>query len=377
VSTASDFIVIGAGIAGASAGYELAARGRVTVLEREDAPGYHSTGRSAAIFTEAYGSRVIRALARAGRDFMAEPPADFAEHTLLSPRGLVYAGTAAQRALIDGALAEAEAAVPGVVREIPLAVARDLVPVLDPESIAFAIHEPGACDIDVHGLHQGFLRGMKARGGSLRTATEVTAIERDGGTWRVHTPGGDFDAPVLVNAAGGWADRVAQMAGVRTIGLVPKRRTAITFDPPAGLKIDGWPATVSIAEDWYFKPDAGRLLGSPADETPVEPQDVQPEELDVALAVDRIERATTLSIGRIVNKWAGLRSFVADKTPVAGFAKDAEGFFWLAGQGGYGIKTAAALARVTAALATGEGFPAALEAMGITASDLAPGRLPG
>lgn len=370
-----DFLVIGAGMAGASAGFELAAHGSCVVLERENAPGYHSTGRSAALYTEAYGNRIIRALARGGRPFMASPPPGFAETPILTPRGIMFVGRADQRGEIDAALAAAEAAVPGAVAEISAADALDLVPVLDAGYLAFALREPGAMDIDVHALHQGFLRGIKARGGEVLTDAEALSIERRDGTWRVKTPAGDFAAPILVNAAGAWADVIAGMAGARQVGLVPKRRTALIFDPPGDIRVDSWPATISVAEDWYFRPDAGRLMASPADETPVPPQDVQPEEIDLAEAVQRIERATTLEVGRIVNKWAGLRNFVADKSPVAGFAPDAEGFLWLAGQGGYGIKTAPALARVTAALVTGGEFPADLAALGLAAADLAPERL--
>ena len=370
-----DFLVIGAGMAGASAGYELAAHGACVVLERENAPGYHSTGRSAALYTEAYGNRVIRALARGGRPFMAGPPGGFAETPILTPRGMMFVGRADQRAKIDAALAAAEEAVPGAVAEISAGQALDLVPVLDAGYLAFALHEPGAMDIDVHAMHQGFLRGLKARGGELLTDAEALSIEHIGGIWRVHTPAGDFAAPILVNAAGAWADVVAELAGARLVGLVPKRRTALIFDPPAGVRVDFWPATVSVAEDWYFRPDAGRLMASPADETPVPPQDAQPEEIDLAEAAHRIEAATTLKITRIVNKWAGLRSFVADKSPVAGFAPDADGFVWLAGQGGYGIKTAPALARITAALVTGGEFPADLAELGLSAADLAPERL--
>ena len=370
-----DYLVIGAGMAGASAGYELAAHGTCLVLEQESAPGYHSTGRSAALYTEAYGNSVVRALARGGRPFMAGPPPGFAEVPILTPRGSMFVGRADQRAAVDAALAAAEAAVPGAVREIPVEEARELVPVLDPDYVAFALSEPGAMDIDVDALHQGFLRGLKARGGEVLTGAEVQAIARHGGEWRVTTPQGGFAAPVVVNAAGAWADAVAGLAGARQVGLVPKRRTALTFDPPEGVDVGGWPATISVSEDWYFRPDAGRLMGSPADETPVPPQDVQPEELDLAEAVHRIEQATTLKVRRIVNKWAGLRSFVADKTPVAGEAPDAPGFFWLAGQGGYGIKTAPALARITAALITGAEFPPDLAALGLSAGDLAPERL--
>jgi D-arginine dehydrogenase len=241
--------------------------------------------------------------------------------------------------------------------------------------VAGGLLEPDAMDIDVHALHQGYLRGLRARGGSLVCGAEARLLAHDGADWQVETAAGGFAAPVVVDAAGAWADELGRMAGAAPIGLVPKRRTAITFDPPAGLPIDRWPAVIDIDEQWYFKPDAGRLLASPADETPSPPCDAQPEEMDIALAVDRIERAASFRIRRIEHKWAGLRSFVADKTPVVGFDDRVEGFFWLAGQGGYGIQTSPAMGRLAAALAAGEGVPADLATLGVDAAALSPRRL--
>jgi D-arginine dehydrogenase len=237
------------------------------------------------------------------------------------------------------------------------------------------MYEPEAMDIDVHALHQGFLRGLKARGGRIVTDAEAHGIARAAGAWRVATPRGEFAAPILVNAAGAWADEVARLAGVPTIGLVPKRRTAFTIEPPAGMAIADWPLVVDVAESFYFKPESGRLLVSPADETPMPPCDVQPEEIDIAGAAARLEAATSIRVSRIVRKWAGLRSFVADKTPVVGFAPGADGFFWLAGQGGYGIQTAPAMGHLAAALVDGEEVPADLAGFGVEAAALAPARL--
>ncbi|MEE8172291.1 MAG: FAD-binding oxidoreductase, partial [Alphaproteobacteria bacterium] len=204
---------------------------------------------------------------------------------------------------------------------------------------------------------------------------ELTDLSRSGGIWRAETGAGAYQAPVVVNAAGAWCDVVGEMAGARSIGLVAKRRTAFIFDAPEGSDPNGWPLLTDIGEEFYVKPESGRLLGSPADETPMAPQDIQPEDEDVAVAVDRIEKATTVKITRIHNKWAGLRSFVADKTLVAGFDAEAQGFFWLAGQGGYGIQTAPAMAAITAALASGGTFPAHVAARGVSAGDLDPARL--
>jgi len=369
----ADFLVIGGGIAGASAGWALAAHGRTVVLERETAPGYHTTGRSAAQYTELYGSVAIRALARLSKPFLETPPLGFADRSLLSPRGALFLGAAGDEPAIEALLGFADGR-PGIVRDIGAAGACALVPALRPEVAKYALHEPASQDIDVHALHGGFLRALRARDGMLVTDAEVTAIERKGARWRVRSAAGDFTAPVLVNAAGAWADSVAGLAGVRPIGLMPKRRTAIRFAPEPAMDISGWPLTIDAAETWYIKPDAGRLMGSPADETPSAPCDAQPEEMDVAVAVDRIERATTLSIRRIEHRWAGLRSFAPDKTPAVGFAPDADGFFWLAGQGGYGIKTSPAMAEATAALICTAALPKRFADEGLIEAMLTPGR---
>lgn len=375
----ADFLVIGCGMAGASAAYELAAHGRVLLLERESQPGYHSTGRSAALYTQTYGHRVVRALTVASWDFYADPPAGFAEHPLLTPRGVLLIGRADQAPALDAAFAEGARLTPTVER-LDQAGALARAPMLRADYVAGAVWEPDAMDLDVHAIHHGYLRGLKARGGRAVNDAEVRELARRDGLWMARTPAGDFSAPVLVNAAGAWADSVAALAGVRPVGLVPKRRTAVTFDPvfdSAGDAegLNGWPMVIDVDETFYFKPDAGRMLASPADETPVEPCDVQPEELDVALTVDRVEQAARFRIRRLTHRWAGLRSFVADKVPVVGFDGEADGFLWLAGQGGYGIQTAPAMARTAAALATGGGLPAEVAGLGVAPADLAPARL--
>ena len=379
-----DFLIVGGGMAGASAAYELAAHGSVAVLERESQPGYHSTGRSAALYTQTYGHPVVRALTVASWDFYTNPPEGFSEHPLLTPRGVLLIGRADQTAALDRDFAEGRRLTPSVER-LDRAQALARAPFLKADYVDGAVWEPEAMDMDVHAIHTGYLRGLKARGGRLVTDAGVEALERRDGLWIATTPAGIFAAPVLVNAAGAWADVLAGMAGVRPIGLVPKRRTAITFDPvfadsgfpgpadAAGLA--GWPMVIDVDEQFYMKPESGRLMLSPADETPVEPCDVQPEELDIAVAIDRMEQAVRFSVRRIAHKWAGLRSFVADKVMVAGYDDSTEGFFWLAGQGGYGIQTAPAMGRTAAALATGGGLPAEVAALGVRAEDLAPSRL--
>jgi D-arginine dehydrogenase len=366
----SDFLVIGGGIAGASAAHELAAFGRVIVLERESQPGYHTTGRSAALFTETYGNSTMRALTRASKVFLQSPPAGFAKAPLLTARGTLLAARADQREALERTFAECSALVANLALWTGAQV-RERVPVFAPEQIDGGLWEPDAMDIDVHALHQGWLRGLRSRGSELVCDAEVVALDRQNGQWEVRTRAQRYAAPSVINAAGAWADEIGRLAGATRIGLVPKRRTAITFDPPQGLSIERWPAVIDVDEQWYFKPDAGRILASPADETPSPPCDAQPDEYDIAVLVERITTATLLAIPRIRAKWAGLRSFVADKTVVAGYDPRCPGFFWLAGQGGYGIQTAPALGRVAAALVRGEPLPADVQALGVSAGDLA------
>ncbi|MBM6593626.1 NAD(P)/FAD-dependent oxidoreductase [Microvirga pudoricolor] len=368
-----DCIVVGSGIAGASAAYEIAGDRRVLLVEREMQPGYHATGRSAALFAETYGSAPVRALTAASKAFLTAPPGGFAATPLMTPRPILLIGRDDQRDRLQAAYAEN--APFGTVERLTGAQARALVPVLDPGVITGGVLEPRAQDIDVDAVHRGYLRGFGRRGGKLALGAEVLALRHRGDLWTVATSAGPFQAPIVVNAAGAWADAVARLAGIRPIGLVPKRRSAFIFSGDTGAGTEGWPAVIDIDETFYFKPEAGLLLGSPANEDPVAAQDVQPEELDIALAVDRIEAATTLKVARIGRRWAGLRSFVADRIPVNGFDGRAPGFYWLAGQGGYGIQTAPAMARLCAALVRGEPVPDDLARHGIEPAALSPARL--
>jgi len=356
MSSQTDILIIGGGIAGASAGAELARTHQVLVLEGEDAPGYHSTGRSAAVFSESYGNRAIRELTRASRHFFHQPPADFSAYALLKRRSWLHVASLSQASALETFLATEDVA--QRVRRVSPEEALALSPILRPETAAAGgAYEEDAADMDVDALHQGYLKLLRQRGGTLVTDAQVTALARRGNQWHVDSAAGAFQARVVINAAGAWADRVAMLAGVAPMRIQACRRTAVLVEP-AGLEIsDFWPLTVDIEEAYYFKPDAGLLFISPADETPVEPCDVQPEELDVAIAIDRLERATGLTIARVRRKWAGLRSFAPDRAPVIGFDEAAAGFFWLAGQGGYGIQTAPAAAALAAALVRDEALP--------------------
>lgn len=369
-----DVIVIGAGMAGASVAYGLAARSRVLVLERESQPGYHTTGRSAAMYLEAYGSEQVRALTLASRAFFQSPPAGFADHPLMTRRGAMMVAAPDELAALDAHVAVLQRLGVRYGYFTP-AQACAKVPVLRPECVGGAVFEPDAADLDVHAIHQGFLKGLRHQGGRVVCDAGVQSLHRVGNAWHVSTSAGNWAAPVVVNAAGAWADEVGALAGARAIGLVPHRRTAFTFAPAQGLDVAAWPMVYSASEAWYFKPDAGMLLASPANADACAPQDVQPEEWDVALGVHRLESVTTLSIRRPAHTWAGLRSFVSDHSLVGGFDAQAKGFFWLAGQGGYGIQTAPAMGEACAALILDGALPARLVAFGLTPAMLAPQRL--
>jgi D-arginine dehydrogenase len=368
-----DFIVIGAGMAGASAAYELAAFARVLVLEQEDQPGYHSTGRSAALYAETYGNRTIRALTTGAKGFYLDPPAGFAEHPLLRPRGVVFIGRADQQGALQHLLDEV-AGLRSNIRWLDVADALAMAPVLRPGYVAGAVIDPDAMDIEVHALHSGYLKGLKARGGQVVTDAAVTGLARRDGVWQVTSKAGDFRGRVVLDAAGAWADEVAALAGAAPVGLIPKRRTAILFQPPKGTDPGAWPTVIDADEQFYFRPDAGRVMASPADETPMPPCDVQPEELDIAILLDRLEKAVDMPVARIEHRWAGLRTFAEDKTPVVGYDPQVEDFFWLAGQGGYGIQTAPGISRLVAALARGQPVPADLTELGVVEAALSPAR---
>jgi D-arginine dehydrogenase len=369
-----DFLIIGSGIAGASAAAMLAGRARVALFEREGAHGYHTTGRSAALWSALYGNDPIRALTVASRGFYDAPPEGFTDYPLLSPRGCLYFAGPDQVASLEGIAAGASAL--GIVtRSVGAAECLDFCPVMRPEGLAAGLHEPDAMDIDVNALHQGFLRQCRALGGDVRTDAEIVALDWSRDRWTVRLSNGEtHQAPVVINAAGAWADSVAALAGAPVVGLSPLKRTAFLLDEPQGVSARDWPAMIEAEEAFYFKPESGKILVSPCDETPSPPCDAWPEDLDIAACVERLQAAADIPVRRIVRSWAGLRSFVADRTPVIGFDPAADGFFWLAGQGGYGVQTAPAAGRVAAALALGEALPADVADLGLREAQLSPGR---
>jgi D-arginine dehydrogenase len=368
-----DFVILGAGMAGAAAAYFLADHGRVVVLERESAPGYHATGRSAALYSETYGNAAIRALTAASGHFFRAPPAGFADVPLLRPRGLLLIARAADEARFQSDVAAARRYASEFSVLAP-SEARALCPALREDCVEHAFLEPRAMDMDVHAIHQGFLRGVKVKGGRVVTDATALAIAYRDGVWQIETPAGRFTAPVVVNAAGAWADEMARLAGLPPLGFTAKRRTAIIVETDAAAGA-AWPMVADVGETFYFKPESGWLLVSPADETVMAAADVQPDEIDIAHAVARVEAATHLRVRHVLRKWAGLRTFAPDKTLVIGPDPLAHGFVWMAGQGGYGIQTAAAAGRATAALTCDYDLPLDLVQLGVDAADLLPDRL--
>ena len=366
-----DLIVIGAGIVGASVAYHAAPNARVVVLEREPQPGMHSTGRSAALFLEGYGPPQVRALTRASRAFLQQPPAGFTAVPLVGPRGALTVAAQGQQDALAAKFDTLRAEIPALRRMACDEVAA-LVPVFRPEAAVEAFFDPDAADLDVDALLQGFLRGARSRGAQVACGLGEVALSRHGSGWQAEASGRRWQAPAVVNASGAWADLVAALAGVAPIGIEPRRRSAFTFEAPAGVVTEHWPSVTALDETYYFKPDAGLLLGSPANADPVPPHDVVPEELDIALGIDRIEQATTMRIARPRSTWAGLRCFSPDGEPVVGPDTAATGFHWAAALGGYGIQTSPAVGALCAARALGLPVPDWLTGKGVDPDRLRP-----
>ena len=370
-----DAVVIGGGIAGVSAAHFLASAGaQVTVLDQEPALAQHTTGRSAAMYLENYGSTPVRRLVLSSRSFLEAPPEGLTDAALLSPRPALEVGGPD-----DGdhlrERARTGAALVADIRFLTPQEAVETCPALRLEALGGAVLAPGCMDLDVMALHQAFVRGLRRAGGSVRTGAPVVGLERVPGGWRVHSPAGSITARIVVNAAGAWGDAVASMAGAAPVGLRPLHRTAFTVPAPDGVGARGWPLVHGLDEDWYFKSEGADLLCSPADETPAEPGDARPREEDVALAVDRINAATTLNVRHVRTAWAGLRTFAPDRVPVVGEDADAPGFVWVAGLGGYGIMTAPAVGMLAAAAALGRALPPELVDRGVEPADYTAMRL--
>nr|WP_085035401.1 FAD-binding oxidoreductase [Ensifer aridi] len=368
-----DVAIIGGGIAGLSLAYFLSPHRSVAVIEREDALGYHSTGRSAAEFVLRYNAPEVCKLAAISKVFFDRPPEGFTEVPLLKRRGGVMIANAEKVERFEKVLAEEREFTPEIERlTIEEALAR--VPILKADYAAAAFHDPNFWDIEVECLLQGYAKGARRNGCDILERHELLDARHDGAAWVVGTAAGEIRARVVVDAAGAWADPIATLFGLRPLGIVPHRRTAITVDLPEGVDTTTLPEINEIDEDFYMKPEGGRLLASPADATPCEPSDVQPEEIDIAWAAHYVEEATTIEVRRVVKSWAGLRSFSADRLPVVGFAPGRPDFFWLAGQGGYGILTSPALGALAASLLAETAPPEAFRSEGLDFKLFDPGR---
>ena len=351
-------VVIGGGIAGASAAAFLATAGaRVTLVERESTLAYHTTGRSAAQWIENYGHAATRSLTRLSKSFFDNPPAGATDNPLLQARPFLHVGRADQSADAELALqTDAGALIPPT--EITPAEAAELCPMVDAKKTAFAIIDSGSMDIDVGAVHQAYIRMLREAGGTIAVSTRVDSARPHADRWLVDTTQGDLDAAIVVNAAGAWGDVVASTAGVPAIGLQPRRRTA--FMAPASALSDAnqsdshhWPMLVNVSHDWYVKPDGPQFLCSLADQTPTEPADAKPEEVDIALAIDRINADTRMKIRSVASSWAGLRTFAPDESLVIGPDPDHPRFIWCVGQGGVGIQTSPAAGKLLADLTLG------------------------
>lgn len=343
-----DVAIIGAGIAGVGVAAGISGSHSCVILEQEERPGYHSTGRSAALFLRNYGNAVIRTLTAASAPIYEDRDTALFPHPLLSPRGLLMVADQQGRQRISDSLDGAP-----TLKEISIAEAVARVPILNRYWLAAAAYDADGQDIDVAALHEGWQKQARANGVRIVCSAPVTHASRSGGLWTITTPSLRIRAATVVNAAGAWADQVARSCAVLPVGLQPLRRSMAVLPVPESIDTRGWPAFEDARETWYCKPDGGRFFVSPADEDPVEPHDAFADDMVLAEGLHRFEQAVTIPVTRVERSWAGLRTFAPDRTPVVGFDRTADGFFWLAGQGGYGIQTAPALSKLAARLLRG------------------------
>lgn len=372
--TSYDVIIVGAGMVGSSIASELASDRSILLVEAEEGPGYHATGRSAAVFSPSYGPEAISALTRGSAAFFHQPPDGFTETALLQQRGALFVARPGEEQELQTFFELLRD------RKCPVELLNaqaviERVPILKRELVSGGVFDASTYDIEVELLLQGFLKTARKAGAELITRSRIQSVTCADGIWTV-TDQKDrcYSAPVIINAAGAWCDEIAALAGIPAIGLQPKRRSAFTFKAPDELVVDDWPLAIALDESWYMKPDAGLLLGSPGNADPAPAHDVVAEELDVATGIYRIEEMTTLQIRRPEHTWAGLRSFVADGEPVIGFDAGPKGFFWAAAVGGYGIQTAPAVGRLVAALVRGDDVPQDLQDEGLPLALINPDR---
>lgn len=371
-----DAVVIGGGMAGVSLAYELAADRTVALVEMENTLGFHATGRSMAMFLETYGGADVRALTSSSRAFLSQPPSGFAG-SVMSPRPFVQIAVSGRGSRIRQLFDEVGGTGSGI-ELLSEAQVRDVCPLVRPGAVEIGLVESQACELDVHALHLGYVKGLRARGAQIRTSGRVASMEFRSGKWHVRSGDDVFSAPLVVNAAGAWADSVAVSASVAPIGLTPRRRTVFVVPvdgapPGTGTRA---PMLYDVDETFYLKPEGARMVCSPADRTPCEPCDAKPDEVEIARALERVREVTVLDARTVRSAWAGLRTFSPDGNLVIGHDAHAEGFFWFAGQGGYGIQTAPAAARLAASMIRGHDVPADVRDHGFDVTRVAPQRFP-
>lgn len=371
---AYDFIIIGAGIAGAGLAYELAPYGSVLLLEAEHIPGYHTTGRSAAFYAETYGGPYVQPLTTASKAFFTDPPTGFSDVPLIASRGAYYYYTHNQQVEADAMLSAGEGLLQ--VENVDAARLEAIFPYLNFSHLAGAVYDSRCRDLDVAALHQGYLRQAKRAGAEIMLNTPVQSMDRHKSFWEVRAPNGNYHGTTVINCAGAWADKIALIAGGQALGLQPMRRTIVTVTLTSTMDVDpSWPLLLDISGQLYFKPEGSGFLISPADETLSEPADAQPELEDVAIAIDRFQDVTGLSVDHVVSKWAGLRTFAQDRMPVIGWDHTLPDFFWSVGQGGWGIQTSPAWCALAASMLLKQSVPDWIESHGVKAGAYTPARL--
>jgi D-arginine dehydrogenase len=366
-----DFMVVGAGIAGASVAAHLAETHKVVLVDMEDRAGYHTTSRSAASYEPNYGPPPMLAFTRASDSFFKSPPAGFTDAPLLTPRGSLFFEAEGQASRTEKLLKHGNG-----LTELSIDDAVALYPVLKPDYATRVFLDGNTADIDVDLLHRGYLRQFKSHGGQLLLASPLIAADRKSGQWHVTCGETTLKATTIVNAAGAWGDVVAKLCGAKPVGLIPKRRSIGVVPMPEGLRFNHWPMVTDVGETWYAKPQSGKLIVSSADATPVEPHDAYADDMAIAEGVDRLMTATTIEVERLEHSWGGLRTFAPDGNPVIGFDPHTDGFFWLVGQGGYGIQSSPALSATAAAMARGQPMSTVMIDLGLNPEDIKPDRFP-
>ncbi len=367
MNTSADIIIIGAGIAGASLANELSSNHSVILLEAETQPGYHSTGRSAAVFLPTSGPGLILSLVHASGDFFHNTPQGFCEHPLLSPRTTMMIAKSGDDEHFDLGLSNG-------MQEISTTQALEKVPAINTQNYTKFSIDPQTFDIDVDALLAAHIKRLKKNAGQLVTNAQVIKLGHHNNLWTVTTKQQEFNAPIIVNAAGAWADHVAELAGLKALSIQPKRRSAALIDVSDKWDVSHWPFVIAAGDRFYFRPIGKKLMISPADQTPVEPHDAWADDMALAHAMEDFQQATGFEVTHLEHTWAGLRSFAPDEHPVIGFDPRAKGFFWLAGQGGYGIETSPAISRIASAFIAQQNIPADIKALGIEQSSLHPER---